>query len=80
MRMSKGSQPPLQVGGQAQEHVAAAFRLAAVPSEKHRSATINQMVSSPFRYVPKRGDASFPAQLLSGRSCSVKFLFSSIEV
>jgi len=48
--------------------------------EKRHSVMINQMVSSPFRYVPRRGYVSFPAQSPSGRSCSMNSLLFSTEV
>jgi hypothetical protein len=60
---------------------AVVFRLAASDLlQKYRSAPKNQMVSSPFRYIPIRGHAFLPAQSLSGRSCGTIFLFSSTEV
>jgi len=81
MRMSEGSQRKVLAGGQKQGNVAVAFRLAAGPrSKKGHSTIINQVVSSPFRYVPGRGHASFPAQAPGGRSCSKNFLLSSTEV
>jgi hypothetical protein len=81
MRISEGSQPRVLAGGQKQGDVAAAFGLAAgLASKKRRSAIINQMVSSRFRYVPNRGRASFPAQSPGGWSSSTKFLLSSTEV
>jgi len=79
--MSEGLQRKLLAGGNEQGNVAAAFRLAVGrASKKGHSVIINQMVSSPFRYVPSRGCASFPAQSLGGRSCSTIFLLSSTEV
>lgn len=81
MRMYEGSQRKLLTGGKEQGNVAAALRLdAGLASKKRRSAIINQMVSSRFRYVPNKGHASFPAQSPGGRSCSKIFLLSSTEV
>jgi len=48
--------------------------------KQNAGGSINQMVSSPFRYVPNRGRASFPAQSPGGRSCSTISLLSSTEV
>jgi hypothetical protein len=81
MRMPEGSQPEVLARCQKQGNAAAAFGLAAGPqSKKCRSAIINQMVSSRFRYVLNRGRASFPAHRPNGRSCSTIFLLSSTEV
>ena len=49
-------------------------------SEKRRSAMMNQMVSSSFRYVSGKGDVFFPAHGLSGRSRDMNFLLFSTEV
>src|SRR5216683_877980 len=75
MRMSEGSQRKLLAGSKEQGNVAAAFRLAVgLASKKRSSAIINQMVSSRFRYVPKRGRASFPAQSLAvGRAAQFSY-------
>ncbi len=48
--------------------------------KQNAGGSINQMVSSPFRYVPRRGYVSFPAQSPSGRSCSMNSLLFSTEV
>jgi hypothetical protein len=82
MRMSERVRRKAQAGGQEQGNVAAAFGLAARPwsPKKHHSAIMNQMVSSPFRYVISKGYASFPARSLGGRSCNTIFLLSSTEV